>query len=188
MNTRHSDLRELRSLMPLRPLRLAEAIRVAELQATRLLKLFGVTEPPVPSRVVASFPRVQVEKVYPLGVSGAAAWRAGCWQILINGGEPRTRQRFSAMHELKHVIDHPVADIAYPAVGSVSSHQRQEQTADFFAAAVLMPRAWIKRAWGQGIQGEAELARLFDVSREAMRYRLRALGLTEVPKRCEVMV
>lgn len=185
-NTRHSHLRELRKLMPNRPVRLAEAIRVAELQAIRLLHLSGVTAPPVPDRVVSGFPRVRVEKVYPLGVSGATAWQTGCWQILLNAGEPRTRQRFSAAHELKHVIDHPFVKFAYPAVATLDSHRRQEQVADFFAATLLMPRAWVKRAWGQGIQDEAELAQLFHVSREAMRYRLRSLGLTEAPKRHEV--
>lgn len=188
MNTRYSELRELRKLMPHRPLRLAEAIRIAEVQAHRLVLHSGVTAPPVPSRVVAGFPRVRIEKIYPLGVSGAAAWRAGCWQILVNGGEPHTRQRFSAMHELKHVLDHPFVDVAYPPAGSLESHRHQEQVADFFAAAVLMPRPWVKRAWAHGVQDEADLARLFDVSREAMRYRLRALGLTERTKRCEVMV
>ena len=187
MNTRHSQLRELRKLMPKRPVRLAEAIRIAELQATRLLRLSGVTMPAVPDRVVSGFPRVRVEKVYPLGVSGATAWQTGCWQILLNAGEPRTRQRFSAAHELKHVIDHPFVEFAYPAIGTFDSHRRQEQVADFFAAALLMPRPWVKQAWGSGIQDEAELAELFDVSRGAMRVRLRSLGLhEELPIRCEV--
>jgi Zn-dependent peptidase ImmA (M78 family) len=116
------------------------------------------------------------------------AWQTGCWQILLNGGEPRTRQRFSALHELKHIIDHPFVEVAYPLVGTIDSRRRQEQVADFFAAAVLMPRAWVKRAWSNGIQEEDELAELFDVSHAAMRYRLRALGLVaiEQPTRCEV--
>jgi Zn-dependent peptidase ImmA (M78 family) len=155
-------------------------------KANRLLQLAEVDAPPVPDRVVQGFPRVRVEKVYPLGVSGATAWQTGCWQILLNAGEPRTRQRFSAAHELKHVIDHPFVKIAYPPVGTLDKHRRQEQVADFFAATLLMPRPWVKRAWGNGIQDVAELADLFDVSREAMRYRLRSLGLTEVRKRCEV--
>lgn len=187
MNTRHSKLRELRGLMPQRPLRLAEGIRVVELQANRLLQLYGVTEPPVPDRVVTRFPRVQVETVYPLGVSGAAAWRSGCWQIIISGGEPRTFQRFSALHEMKHVIDHPIADFAYPPIGSLDSHRRREQVADFFATAVLMPRAWVKKTWRSGIQDEVELAELFFVPYGAMANRVRSLGLSEASIGCEVM-
>lgn len=172
--------------MPNRPLRFAEAIRVAELQANRLLKWRGVDGPPVPDDLVSTFPRVQVETIYPLGVSGATAWSDGRWQILLNGGEPLTRQRFSSVHELKHVLDSPLAEIAYPNVKGMSSAERQEQIADYFAACVLMPRRWVKRAWGNGVQDVRDLARLFGVSREAMRYRLAALGLIERTARCEV--
>lgn len=185
---RTSLLRDLRQLMPARPLQFAEAVRIAELQATRLLLARGLTGPPVPSDLVAKFPRVQVESIYPLGVSGAAAWSDGRWQIILNGGEPAVRQRFSAVHELKHVIDHSLATIAYPARFGMTSGQRQEQVADYFAACVLMPRRWVKRAWGNGIQDVNRLARMFEVSREAMRYRLRALGLLEPITRCEVGV
>lgn len=181
-----SALHDLRRLMPARPLRFAEAVRVAELQANRLLQWHGITEPAVPDALVKQFPRVQVEKVAPLGVSGATAWSDGRWQILINGDEPLVRQRFSSFHELKHVLDAQLADIAYPAVPGMTSAERQEQIADHFAACVLMPRRWIKRAWGNGIQDIATLAKMFSVSREAMRYRLSNLGLIERTIRCEV--
>lgn len=181
-----SALHDLRKLMPARPLRFAEAIRVAELQANRLLMCRGIAEPPVPDSLVKQFPRVQVETVAPLGVSGATAWSDGRWQIILNGNEPLVRQRFSSFHELKHVLDAPLADTVYPAVPGMSSAERQEQIADHFAACVLMPRRWVKKAWGNGIQDVATLAKLFGVSREAMRYRLLNLGLIERTIRCEV--
>jgi Zn-dependent peptidase ImmA (M78 family) len=183
---RRSLLRDLRRLMPQRPLGFGEALRIAELQANRLLQWRGILEPPVPASLVAKFPRVQVETIYPLGVSGATAWSDGRWQVILNAGEPAVRQKFSAVHELKHVIDHPFAAAAYPDSLGVSSAERQEQVADYFAACVLMPRRWVKRAWGNGTQDVKQLARMFGVSREAMRYRLTALGLTEQRKRCEV--
>ncbi len=172
--------------MPNRPLRPSEAMRIAELQANRLLAWRGVVDAPVPDDLVRKFPRVQVEMFYPLGVSGATAWSDGRWQILLNSGEPVVRQKFSAVHELKHILDHPFADIAYPASFGVSSAERQEQVADYFAACVLMPRRWVKRAWGNGVQDAAVLAKLFGVSRAAMRYRLTNLGLIDSTKRCEV--
>lgn len=181
-----SVLRDLRQLMPARPLRFAEAARIAELQANKLLEWRGVSGPPVPHDFVAKFPRVALETVYPMGVSGATAWSDGRWQIILNGAEPVVRQKFSAVHELKHIIDHPLAAIAYPSAFDVSSSERQEQVADYFAACVLMPRMWVKRAWGNGVQDVRELAKLFGVSREAMRYRLTALGLLERKQRCEV--
>jgi Zn-dependent peptidase ImmA (M78 family) len=106
--------------------------------------------------------------------------------MLLNASEPMVRQRFSVFHELKHVLDHPNAETFYPAFGSMTSKQRQEQIADYFAACALMPRVWINRAWRNDIQDVADLARLFHVSREAMRYRLNSLGLVFPTLRCEV--
>jgi len=181
-----SVLHDLRALMPNRPLGFAESIRVAELQANRLLQWREVEGPPVPDDLVSKFPRVQVETISPFGVSGATTWSDGRWQILLNGDESLNRQKFSSVHELKHVIDSPFVEVAYPSVRGVSSADRQEQIADHFAACVLMPRRWVKRAWGNGTQDVRDLARLFGVSREAMRYRLANLGLVERTVRCEV--
>ena len=179
-------LHDLRHLMPARPLRPSDAVLVAELQANKLLRSQGIEGPPVPASLISKFPRVEVETVYSLGVSGATAWSDGRWQILLNGGEPEVRQRFSAAHELKHVIDHPLVDVAYPAVFGMTSHQRQEQAANYFAACLLMPRRWVRKAWEDGVQDVDELARMFDVSHSAMRIRLKCLGLVESTKRCEV--
>ncbi len=49
---------------------------------------------------------------------------------------------------------------------------------DYFAACLLMPRIWVKRAWGDGINDQRALAALFDVSTTAMGIRLEQLGLT----------
>lgn len=183
---RRSLLRELRKLAPNRPMTFGETLRVAELQANRLLEWAGITEAAVPNRVVRRFPRVRVESVHPMPVSGATRWHDGRWQILLNAGESESRRRFSAFHELKHIIDHPIAGIGYPAFGDMTSEERREQIADYFAACLLMPRAWVKRAWSGGEQTVPELASLFQVSREAMRYRLESLGLLSKRVRCEV--
>ena len=44
-----------------RPLTVAEALRVAETQAAKLLRLSEVDEAPVPELVISSLPRVQVD-------------------------------------------------------------------------------------------------------------------------------
>lgn len=180
-------LRELRNLSPKRPLRFPEATFVAELQATRLLAAAQVFGPPVPDWVVTSFPRVEVERIEGLRPSGATRWENGRWLILLKADEPYVRQRFSAVHELKHVIDHIVAEIAYPAALGFSAEDRRELVANHFAASVLMPKAWIKRAWREGVQEVRDLADLFEVSREAMRIRLQTIGLVEPTKRCELV-
>ena len=87
-------------------------------------------------------------------------------------------------HEFKHIVDHRFIHLLYPAIGALSSHDRAEQMADHFAASRLMPRAWVQRKWDDGTRDVAALARTFDVSRSAMRYRLSALGLVEPYNRC----
>lgn len=177
-----SLLHDLRDLVPIRPLRFAEGLRIAELQAARLLATLGVEDGPVSETVIAALPRIQVERLQPLGVSGFSQWAKGRWLIVLNAGEPPTRQRFSLAHEFKHVLDSPFVAALYPADKGQSIHERAERTCDHFAACLLMPRAWVKRAWGNGQQDVGRLARRFDVSPQAMEVRLRQIGLREPPR------
>jgi hypothetical protein len=176
----------LRGLTPRRPLTQGEALGIAERQATRLLAMSGISEPPVPETVITALPRVRVHWVYPLEVSGTTRWVRGLWLIVIHKGEHPGRVRFSLAHEAKHVIDHPVKDVAYVPVGTMTASQRREKVCDHFAACLLMPRPWVKRLWGQGVQDIAALADCFGVSHEAMRVRLQVLGLGAARARCEV--
>lgn len=180
-------LSTLRDLIPLRPRSHAEALRLAELQATRLLALTDTTTGPVPEGVVSELPGVEVR--YATGrdapVSGLCKWEKGRYLIVVNGLEPLGRQRFSLAHELKHVLDYPFVATLYPALPGMTAAQRGELVCDYFAACLLMPRSWVKRAWcNDRIQEVAQLARRFDVSVQAMQVRLTALGLVEQPKRC----
>lgn len=59
----------------------------------------------------------------------------------------------------------------------LSAAAQAEQAADYFAACLLMPRAWVKRAWSEGLQRLSELSQLFEVSPPAMARRLDHLGL-----------
>ncbi len=180
-----SVLAELRALVPERPLTQGEAFRIAELQATRLLQLREVLLPPVPEEVISGLPRIQVERLSPIPVSGSAHWAKGRWIIVLNGAEPLGRQRFSLAHEFKHVLDSPFDHLLYPAFRGMTSKDRAEQVADFFAACLLSPRMWIKRAWREGIQDTRSLARRFGLSETAMRVRLLATGVLEPTSRCE---
>ena len=173
-------LRQLRSLTPTRPLRFAEGLRVAELQAARLLVMSGVTDGPMPEGVITGLARVQVERLpLPEGMAGFSQWAKGRWLIGLNAWEPTTRQRFSLAHEFKHVLDSPCIATLYPAAHGVSAHDRAEQVCDHFAACLLMPRMWVKRVWTSGVQDVGQLARYFDVSTQAMRLRLQLIGLSE---------
>jgi hypothetical protein len=168
-------LTELRKLRPGRRLTLDESLQIAEQQAARLLKVYGlsdVSEAPVPEELIADLPRFVVRR-YPLGptISGLAHWDRGRWCIALNSREPLVRQRFSLAHELGHIVEAPFDRYARA--------EHVERIADHFAASLLMPRPWVKQLWADGIQTQAELARHFAVSEVAMARRLSELRLGE---------
>jgi predicted transcriptional regulator len=174
-----STLAQVRDLAPHRALTPGEARQVLERQATRLLKLSGIAGPPVPvEQIVASLPRIEVRRHADLPTSGRTQWTGTRWVILLDSGEARVRQRFSLGHELAHVIYHPLAGMVLPDRGERSAEERLEQACEYFAACLLMPRLWIKRAYfDESIQDVPSLARLFSVSWVALRLRLEQLGL-----------
>lgn len=183
-----SVLKSLRALMPTRVLSYAEALSRAELQAAKLLELSGIRSftGPVPIEIVIELPRIRVEQAFDLPVSGSAHWDGGAWVLTINAAEFDLRQRFSIMHEFKHVLDHPTRHlIQRDASQKLSASAMAEKVADYFAACVLMPKAWVKAAFcNQAIQNIEQLAALFRVSPRAMSFRLSQLGLTVPAPRC----
>jgi Zn-dependent peptidase ImmA (M78 family) len=182
-----SMLATLRSVLPAkRKLRFSEALRIAELQANKLLEQSGITAGPVPSEIVTSLPRITVEYEIDMPCSGASDWDSHrkTWVIMLNALEPDTRHRFSLLHEYKHIIDHGSPGLV--DLGSFRYFGREpvEYIADYFAGCVLMPKRLVKRAWGEGLQQLSDLADHFDVSEPAMTVRLAQLGLTEARPRC----
>jgi Zn-dependent peptidase ImmA (M78 family) len=167
----------LRAKAPRRALSPYDAAQVADWQATTLLELAGLAGPPTPSSLISELPRVLVRTDVDLPVSGCTSWQAGRWLILINGSEPYARQRFSLAHEFKHVVDHRFRELMYVDRPGLSAAAQAEQAADYFAACLLMPRGWVKRAWAEGVQRLSELSQLFEVSPPAMARRLDHLGL-----------
>jgi Zn-dependent peptidase ImmA (M78 family) len=169
-------LAQLRDIAPIRALAVTESLELAELQADLLLALSGFTAPPVRESVIADLPRIEVERMTPSPVSGAAQWSRGRWLILLKGSEPDSRQRFTLAHEFKHIIDHPFIDVLYPSTCTMTREQRGEQVCDYFAACLLMPRRWLIQASEEGGVHPQRLARRFGVSHTAMNKRLAALG------------
>ena len=109
------------------------------------------------------------------------------WILLDEAGHPH-RKRFSIAHELGHhflhlrtdgeMIDHD-ADLfrvsEYDSV-EITQERLKEIEANQFAAALLMPERLIRQSW-QDRPSISKLARLFQVSEEAMGYRIASLGL-----------
>lgn len=175
----------LRDFVPIRPLSRIEALRIAELQATRFLKLVGISEPSVPERAIAELPRVQVERVRGLTASGATEWAKGRWLIALRASEPVTRQRFSLAHEFKHILDDRFIDVLYRGIPKADRARFVEQVCDYFAGCLLMPRPWLKHAWASlRIQRLPDLAEHFGVSEQAVEVRLSQVGLGAPRPRC----
>ncbi len=183
-----SVLANLRRLHPNRPLDLTDALWLAERQANRLLELRGAAhDVPVPTSIVTGLPRITVEHDPELpanAASGSSAWdyQRRSWVISLNPTEPRTRRRFTVLHEYKHILDH--ASPAIRVTGSPAPFQRPtaEIVADYFAGCVLIPKRLLSAAYYDGIQCPGDLAQLFDVSEPAIRVRLGQVGLGELPQ------
>jgi Zn-dependent peptidase ImmA (M78 family) len=172
----------LRDTVPLRRLSTAEALRIAEAQANRLLKLSGQTEPPVSEEIIATLPGIEVHRVATARVQAAVQWSHGRWLILLNATEPRGRQRFSLAHEFKHILDHPFVTILYPP--RHESTELAEQACDFFASCLLMPSRWLRQAWAAGVRDERALTRRFGVTPQALKVRLLQVGLIQPTDLC----
>lgn len=176
-------LAALRDLVPIRPLTYNEALRVAELQANRLLKLSDVVQAPVPDDVITDIPKIQVRRMSPWPVSGCTDWAMSTWVIALNGAESASRQRFTLAHEFKHILDHRFVDVLYSTTNGASRHKRIEATCDYFAGCLLVPKTLLRRAWTSGYQDPSDLAELFSVSQAAIQTRLLQTGLLESRRR-----
>ena len=126
-------LATLRDLVPIRPLTHGEALRIAELQATRFLELSEISGPPVPENIITHLPKIEVRRMSPWPVSGCTDWAKGTWLIVIRGNDNGVRQRFTVAHEFKHILDHRFVHVLYPATPGMSAHQRSEMICDYFA-------------------------------------------------------
>src|SRR4028119_2109294 len=131
-NENRSTLASLRAVIPIRHLEPGEALQVAELQAARLLELPDSTGGPLDWTVIAGLPRIRIRREE-LPTSGMSFWDGHSWVIVLNASEPRTRQRFTLLHEYKHIVDHGATDRLYP--------DRRRQTAGDPAEQGAGPRA-----------------------------------------------
>lgn len=98
------------------------------------------------------------------------------YAIYINAAQAKVRQRFTVAHEIAHFVLHKsfigdgiVEDALLRAEGFTNSLERQ---ANAMAADILMPRKLISEAQDKGIVEIPALASHFNVSRDAMSYRL----------------
>lgn len=172
--TTRSTLARLRRLTPERDVQFHEALRIAELQATRLLEIIGDSS--IEAHHITAMPRIRV--VYDtLPVSGLSYWNGREWIISISKTDSLARQRFTLLHEFKHIIDHGATARLYAGNRLRTGEQQAEHAADYFAGCALVTKRALKSAWGNGLQKPEALAEHFSVSVEAIRVRLAQTGL-----------
>jgi Zn-dependent peptidase ImmA (M78 family) len=156
-----------------------------------------VTKPPVPVEklVAAEGIRLAFDSIGGQDVSGMLYRRGAVTVMVVNQDHHRHRQRFTIAHELGHHRLHDAdayldgtATLRFRDGTSAAGTDREEREANSFGAALLMPADWVRDNFmslvtaRRGVDEDTAVARLahqFDVSEQAMRFRLVNLGLID---------
>ncbi|KFI65716.1 ImmA/IrrE family metallo-endopeptidase [Bifidobacterium cuniculi] len=121
------------------------------------------------------------------GVSGLLVKNEenGPFNAVVDASEHQHRMRFTLAHEIGHYIHKYQGDEWNGKIAGLVEHRDElsskgtdpeERWANKFAASLLMPAAIVARFWAEGLSVE-EIARQFNVSQSALKFRLRNLGL-----------
>jgi Zn-dependent peptidase ImmA (M78 family) len=163
----------------------------------QLLRKHHVSQPPIPVDAIARAEGLKILETSLAGdVSGALVRSKGLSGIAVNNQHHPNRRRFTIAHELgHHALNHEGKDnhidwrftvIRRDGVSSEASDS-QEIEANFFAASLLMPKDLLRSDLASRLGYDAEsgisdaeiqiLARKYQVSDTALKYRLMNLGL-----------
>lgn len=172
-------------------------IKKSENKAKQLLEILdiGINDLPIPVRKIVKECEVKI-KPYDLGenISGVLVLDKGLGTIGYNPFESKVRQRFTIAHELGHFLLHRKHKkqglfvdkdfkVHFRDQNSATGEDKQEQEANAFAAALLMPADLLLtkiRELHLDLTNEStikELAKLFDVSPIAMAIRISNLQM-----------
>ena len=171
--------------------------QLIEAKAEDLLQELGMTTTPVPVELVAQHlgARVHYQPFDSSDVSGMLFREEGKPPIVgVNASNHPLRQRFTIAHEVAHLVLHPgkplILDrqvrVNFRDATSSTATDEQEIQANAFAAALLMPKFLVLDLLHHHLERDAQvsdvgiverLAGDFQVSKQAMEYRLANLGL-----------
>ena len=146
-------------------------------QIKKILDKYRIKEPPVDIREIAVAEGFTIMGFKPINaeqreISGLTKDKI----IYLNSEDSYTRQNFTIAHELAHYFlehDPNEAQVYYRKSFYMTHKPPQEAEADQFAAELLMPTAFIQANRQKSIE---ELASKFQVSKQAMRYRIDTLN------------
>lgn len=161
-----------------------------------LLARAEVNEPPVPVEQIARIAGavVSYQPFDSDDISGLLYRSAKSAPVIgVNSANAKVRQRFTIAHELGHLHLHTghslilerQMHVNFRDATSATTSNSEEAEANHFAAELLMPRNLLEKSIASLLAGRplpdaaivAKLAQRFEVSRQAMEFRLASLGL-----------
>jgi Zn-dependent peptidase ImmA (M78 family) len=174
-------------------------MRQEEDRAAALLRKYGIDKPSVPVEDIAAGEGALIVRNHFDGTESGFTLRDGRRIIIgINTRTSRKRQRFSIAHEIGHVLLHPLSPLIVDHAVRIDwrddvsalGTDAQEIEANAFGAALLMPKGMVIQAVKECVarlkdvnaapsrdELVSELAKSFDVSNDAMGFRLINLGI-----------
>lgn len=161
-----------------------------EQRAKQILKQHGLYALPVDPVLLANRLGVTVNNAKFADDSWAAliSKRGPTTRVFVEQSDPPYRKRFSIAHELGHHFLHLMEDGEMvdkradmfrerrPNGENWSPERFMEVEANWFAAELLMPQEFVREEW-KANPNVSTMAKIFNVSEEAMGYRIDALGL-----------
>jgi hypothetical protein len=112
---------------------LAEMLVAADRQAELLTNLLSATPGQLLHQLAQVFPDIRITHVEDLPTAGIAFWARKRWNIQVRASDAVDRQAFAALHELKHIIDHPIRRLQTIQLSDTA----WEMLADHFATQLL---------------------------------------------------
>jgi hypothetical protein len=135
-----SPLGDLRAAGPHHATTVAVAMSIAHRQAELLRAILEIRGKDLSVDSITGVLAVKVTAINELPVPGTAFWGNGHWNIHVRAQDVPAAQRFNALHELKHIIDHPGRRTPTTDDARLSDGD-EELVADHFAACVTAGEA-----------------------------------------------
>jgi len=163
-------------------------LKYIEEQANRVLSEHGFNKLPIDVKKLSKKLGVNTESDdLATDIAGIFVIKSDTPFIRYNKSDNSQRQRFTIAHELGHLLLHSkttplfidkTQKIMYRNVESSTGELHMEREANAFAAAILMPENLVKEELNEIKKGDiiSQLARKFNVSPQAMSFRLSNLG------------
>ena len=151
--------------------------KLVERLAQNWLKREKVCCPPVPIELVlrADEERPVEIRQLPLRSCHGALWRlSDGWIIQLRGDDSPAAQRYTLFHEAFHILAHRKATPVFSKRGTAKG-TFNELLANYFAACMLMPTAWLEEKWAE-VNDLDRITKIFQVPKSSACIRLKCLG------------